>query len=189
MPQHQRHPTSAAKTPRDATGPQRQQRLGLAPAAQEKRRTGEQPDQQREGARDLEPDQRLEPDPAEGLEVTGLRDADDDHAEHQRRDDRLDQSGKPVAERLEFRGEAGPQLADGDAEHKRAGDLREERGTQYACDASRQGRDGRRHGHSLGTSGGAQKPGQDFCDTESGFRGDHFGRAVDRAENRRVAAV
>ena len=87
---------------------------------------GDQADEQRGRGRDLEPDQGLEPDPAEGLQVTGLGDADDDHAEHERRDHRLDETDETVAERLEGRGRVGPQPSDDDSEHERAGDLREQ---------------------------------------------------------------
>ncbi|GAA2932431.1 hypothetical protein GCM10011428_57430 [Streptomyces violaceus] len=111
---------------------------------------GEETDDQGDRGGDLEPDQGLDPDPAEGLQITGLGDADDDHAEHQRRDHGLDEAGETVAERLESCGRFRPQLSDDDSENERAENLREKRATQCACDTSRQRRYGRWHEASLG---------------------------------------
>ena len=82
-------------------------------------------DQQGEGGDDLEVDHRLDADPADLLQVAGLRDAQHDDAEHDRGDDHLDQLDEPVAKRLQRLGEIRPYGADDDAQYKGHDDLEE----------------------------------------------------------------
>lgn len=87
---------------------------------------GEQPDDERHRGRDLEPDERFEPHASERLEISRLGDPGDDHAEHQRRDHRLDQPDEPVAERLGGRAHIGPQPPDEDPGQQSDADLGEQ---------------------------------------------------------------
>ena len=79
----------------------------------------------------LEVDQRLDADTADALQVAGAGDAVHDDAEHQHRDDHLDQLDEGVAERLELDRRLRPDEADDDADGERQQHLAEQ-GTQEA---------------------------------------------------------
>ena len=64
-------------------------------------------EKQRDRRRDLEVDDRLQPDPAHRLQVAGAGDADHERREQQRRDDHLDHPQEGVGERLDLLGEPG----------------------------------------------------------------------------------
>jgi hypothetical protein len=67
----------------------------------------QQAERQRDGGHDLEVDQRLDADAADALQVAGAGDAVHHDAEHQHRDDHLDQLDEAVAQRLELDAELG----------------------------------------------------------------------------------
>ncbi|MGX1319842.1 hypothetical protein AB7M17_003295 [Bradyrhizobium sp. USDA 377] len=79
----------------------------------------QQTDCERDGRDRLEIDQRLQPDPADPLEIAHRGDAVHHGAEDDRRDHHLDQRDEAVAERLQGLAEIGIEIADEHAEHDR----------------------------------------------------------------------
>ena len=77
-----------------------------------------EPEEQRDRRRDLEVDDRLQADAPHRLQVAGAGDADDQRREEQRRDDHLDHPQEGVGQRLDGDAEAGPEVADEDAEQR-----------------------------------------------------------------------
>ncbi|MGY4616287.1 hypothetical protein ACVWZ4_001514 [Bradyrhizobium sp. USDA 4472] len=69
-------------------------------------------DSERHGRHRLEIDQRLQPDPADALEIAHRGDAVHHGAEDHRRDHHLDQGDEAVAERLQGLAEIGIEIAD-----------------------------------------------------------------------------
>jgi hypothetical protein len=76
-------------------------------------------DRQRNGRDRLEIDQRLQPDPANALEITHRGDAVHHGAEDHRRDQHPDQRDEAVAERLQRLAEIGVEITDEDSERDR----------------------------------------------------------------------
>ena len=85
--------------------------------------SNKQAHREREGRDHLEIDQRLQPNPADALEVAHRGDAVDHGAKDHRRDHHLDQCDEAVAERLQFLAEIGKEIADENAECDRDQDL------------------------------------------------------------------
>ena len=82
-----------------------------------------EPDDQRQRRNDLEIDERLDADPADGLQVANLRDAGHDDAEDDRRDHHSDELDEAVAERPHRRARLGSDVAKDDADQNREQDL------------------------------------------------------------------
>ena len=84
------------------------------------------PSAERDRRDDLEIDQRLDADPADPFQVAGAGDAVHDDAEHEHRDDHLDELDERIAERLELDRRLGPDEADDDADDERQHHLAEQ---------------------------------------------------------------
>src|SRR5439155_8665496 len=87
----------------------------------------DEPDDQRDGADDLEVQQREAAGLADLLHVLHTGDADDDGAEDDRRDDHLDQLDERVAERLHRLAGLRPEVAEDHADDDRGDDLEVQR--------------------------------------------------------------
>ena len=72
-------------------------------------------EEQRNGRRGLEIQDRLQPDPPHRLQVAGAGNANDERCEEQRRDDHLDHPQKCVRQRLDGDADVGPVIADSNA--------------------------------------------------------------------------
>ncbi len=92
-------------------------------------------DDERDRRRQLEPDDRLEPDAAHGPQIAGAGDADNQCREQQRRDDHLDHAQEEIGERLDRDAERRVQPADENADGQADEDLRRQAGK-----AARRGR-------------------------------------------------
>ena len=88
------------------------------PAPGRKRFTSPSPRNERNRRRDLEIDDRLQPDTPHRLEIAGARNADDERGEDERRDDHLDQPEERIGERLDRHTRGRPHDADEDAKDK-----------------------------------------------------------------------
>jgi hypothetical protein len=81
--------------------------------------SNEQAHRERDGRDHLEIDQRLQPNPADTLEIAHRGDAVHHGAEDHRRDHHLDQRDEAVAERLQLLAEIGIEIADEHPERDR----------------------------------------------------------------------
>jgi hypothetical protein len=85
----------------------------------------DEPDAERDRRHNLEIDQRLEADATDFLEIAGAGNAVHDDAEHDRRDDHLNELKKGVAEDFQRNRKIGRRHSENDAENERGHDLNE----------------------------------------------------------------